>query len=340
MARSGIRLLMSIGVLCLLNFHLNANGEGDVRVELECRIVPEAAPTPGAPLDPYLVQIQTPTGSLISQATTAAAGRLVFKRLLPGIVVACVIGAHGRRRCQSVDVNPGPHQKLARFSVDLRVPSVSWSPTESLFVVPKDILRIPKKARREFDRARKAQAQGDTAEATRRLQSALEIWPDYAEALVNLGALSHSDRDYDRAIGCFRRAVAIAPTMLEGWLNLGVTQLVTGEFREALKSELRALALRPDDPFVHYQVGLCQYKLNQFDEAKEHLRRVVELDPCSATYPHLYLARIALAENEPGEAARLLADFSRLHPHGDQPLAIREIQQKIERARPGGQPVD
>lgn len=176
----GIRLLMSIGVLCLPNLQANGKGDADARVELECRILHGAAPSAGArPLDRYLVEIQTPTGRVITQATTQGGGRLNFNRLFPGIFVVCVIASDGGRRCQSVDVTAAPDQKLAKFRVELQTPSPSWSPAQSLFVVPKEALRIPKKARREFDRARKAQAQCDTAEATRRLETALEIWPDY-----------------------------------------------------------------------------------------------------------------------------------------------------------------
>ena len=117
--------------------------------------------------------------------------------------------------------------------------------------------------------------------------------------------------------------------MYAGWLNLGVVLLLTGETRRALQAELRALSLRPDDPFVVYQVGLCHYRLNEFAEAKKYLRRVIELDPVSATYPHVCLARIALAEDQQQEAESLIRRIFELHPYSPWPPGLKEVLDRL-----------
>ncbi len=157
----------------------------------------------------------------------------------------------------------------------------------------------------------------------------------YAEAMLNLGASCFLAGDYGRATELFRRVTEIAPEKYTGWLNLGVVLLISGDPRRALQAEVRALRLCPDDPLVLYQVGLCHYQLGEFDEARKFLERVIELDPYSATYPHLTLARIALVEGRQSEAAQLLREVSRLHPHAPHPPVMKELAGQLEhRPRP------
>ena len=72
----------------------------------------------------------------------------------------------------------------------------------------------------------------------------LSIWPDYPEALCNLGAA------------------------LQG----------LGKSAEAVDHLDRALELRPDFVVAHSNLGIALRDLGRKDEALEHFRRAVELD--------------------------------------------------------------
>ncbi len=299
--------------------------DSQVRVELSCKITAETGLTTGRTL---LVEIQDPGGETISKAFAHAGQYVRFRRLKPGIVVACVKDRSGGYRCESVDLYPPPSARVARFSVELK-PPVPAPQAERLHMVSKSDLVIPEKARREFGKCMEERRNGNIAGALRHLERALDIHPEYPEALTNLGAAYHLAGDYVRAIQLFEQVTEIAPEMYAGWLNLGVTLLVSGDAHRALQAEMRALTLRPDDPFVLYQVGLCYYMLAEFGAARRYLRRVIELDPCSATYPHVYLARIALAENQPDEAKSLIRQVLELHPHSPWPPGMKEVVERI-----------
>lgn len=305
--------------------------DSPVRVELSCRIATEPCLSSGSIL---LVEIQNPGGETVCQQFARPGSVVRFKRLWPGIFVACISDKSGRRRCESVDLYPPPGRRKARLSMQLQ-PPVSVPEAERLCLVNKWSLAVPEEARRQFDKHRKAQIRGKATEAIRHLERALKIYPDYPEALNNLGTLSHLAGDRARALTLFQRLTEIAPEFYAGWLNLGVTLLVTGDPRRALQAEMRALKLRPDDPFVVYQVGLCYYTLGEYEEAKTHFNRIIELDPCSATYPHVYLAHIALAKNEPDKAESLIRQALELHPYSPWPPEMQEVVDRISKMVPG-----
>jgi Flp pilus assembly protein TadD len=297
-------------------------------VELSCRISRGFQTSAGKPL---LVEISHPADGPICQRF-AHAGESVRFKLKPGIFVACVMDRSGGRRCQSVDVYPPPATRVASFSVELLPPSPA-SQTGRFCMADKTDLVVPREARREFGEGMKDWRCGNAAEAVRHLERALKIHHNYPEALTNLGSACHVAGDNTRAAQLFEQVTQIAPEMYAGWLNLGVMLLLTGQPRQALQAEMQALRLRPDDPFVLYQVGLCQYRLGEFDAARRSLERVIELDPSSAIYPHLSLARIALAENRKDEVARLLREISRLHPNAPQPPGMRELVSQLAGVR-------
>ena len=299
--------------------------DSQVRVELSCKIEADPGFKTGRTL---LVEIQSPGGETICKALARAGQSVRFRRLKPGIVVACVKDRAGGYRCESVDLYPPPSVRVARFSVELKSPAPAPQ-AERLYVVSQADLVIPERARREFSQCMKERRGGDIDGARRHLERVLEIHPEYPEALTNLGAACHLAGDYARALQYFERVTEIASEMYAGWLNLGVTLLVSGDTRRALQAEMRALSLRPDDPFVLYQVGLCHYLMGEFGAAKPHFRRVIELDPRSATYPHVYLARIALAENRPDEAASLIRQAVELHPYSPWPPGMKEMVQIV-----------
>jgi tetratricopeptide (TPR) repeat protein len=294
-------------------------------VDLSCDIARETGVSAACL---FRVAVRYPAGGTILETYARAGKSVKFRGLKPGILVACVEDRAGASRCESVDLYPPPTNRAARFSIRLRPPETS-ARAESLCLVHKADLAIPEKARREFDLFMKDWKNGNVAEGVRHLERALAIHPEYPEALTNLGSACHVAGDYARAARLFARVTAISPDLLAGWLNLGVTLLVAGDPQRALQAEMHALGLRPDDPFVLFQVGLCHYRLREFEAARRFFERVIELDPCSATYPHLYLARIALAENNKDEAARLLREVSRLHPFAPHPPGMKELATQL-----------
>jgi len=135
------------------------------------------------------------------------------------------------------------------------------NPTEALF----------------FEGNRRMEA-GDAEEAGRCFRQALELKPDFAEALANLGLLRERAGAAADAESCYRRALAIRPDAIQIYLNLGVLLMGRKRFSEAEAVYRQALTLAPDSPGIRSNLGLLLACVKREDEAEGCYRKALELD--------------------------------------------------------------
>jgi tetratricopeptide (TPR) repeat protein len=229
-----------------------------------------------------------------------------------------------------VDLIPAPDQETASFSMEMRVPNAGDAPSDS-FTVSVATLAVPSKARKELQRSLEARRRGESGKAVEHLERALEICPDFAQALNDLGTHYYRTGDYSRAAQLFLRAVELEPASYAGWINLSKTSLAQGNYRRAAEAGACSLSLRPDDALAISQLALSYYLQSDFEQAKRYFLRVAELDPASALTPHLYLARIAFEENRQAEGAQYLRDFIAVHPNASQVAQYQVILRNLVR---------
>lgn len=116
----------------------------------------------------------------------------------------------------------------------------------------------------------------DPAGATLCFEQALELEPDNADALTDLGVLERAAGTPDLAIWFQRRAVSARRDHVEAWTNLGVSLLECGEVVAAQDAFREALKRRPQHADALMALGmslLLQGRLEEGFEAYEHRRR-------------------------------------------------------------------
>ena len=86
---------------------------------------------------------------------------------------------------------------------------------------------------------------GRAADAIHDFQQSLQLRPDYAIALLNLGNVYRRQGTMDKAQECLTKA----------------------------------LELQPDDPEVNYSLGMFYAQQNQMDRCSDYLNRAIELRP-------------------------------------------------------------
>lgn len=117
-----------------------------------------------------------------------------------------------------------------------------------------------------------------------------------AEALLSRAHALHGEGRIQEAIATARAALDLRPEYVEALTYLGTT-LITRQlaFQEGLEALEKALRLAPEDPGVNYSLGWCYefvaYRLEKsgrtpyrdplelYRLAAERLRRCIELDP-------------------------------------------------------------
>jgi len=111
------------------------------------------------------------------------------------------------------------------------------------------------------------------------VEQAAYLDPTDAGAWYNLGVYEGERANLERALGCYRRAVALAPDHLDA-LGNGCELLRRLEhFETALEWADRRLALAKENWSAHLNRGVCLFHLMRWNEAEAAMDRAREIAP-------------------------------------------------------------
>jgi tetratricopeptide (TPR) repeat protein len=140
-----------------------------------------------------------------------------------------------------------------------------------------------------FGIARSYEAAGYPEKAERHYTRALEINPEYIEALVNLGSLRYRSADFPGALAWFGRALAIDPENSDALSNSAMAHFARGDTGQAIT--ILTSLVEADTLFAPARVNLAAMLIERGlpERAVEHLERVID------RYPDHVIARFNLA---------------------------------------------
>jgi tetratricopeptide (TPR) repeat protein len=148
-------------------------------------------------------------------------------------------------------------------------------------------------------------------EALPELFKAVELLPNDAEALNNLGVALTTKGRYAEALAQLGKAIEIKPDYADAYGRLGMAYQFMGCYAEALVYYEKALSLDPTIADSHNNLGIVLTTIGRLDEAVIHLRRAIELEPHRANaYKNL------------GNALQFLGDLDGAAQCGYQALAM------------------
>ncbi len=182
----------------------------------------------------------------------------------------------------------------------------------------------PSGARAAHEQGRSLLHDGRLQEALAALQQALELHPDFPEALNDLGVCSAALGQYPQAIVHYARSLELCPENPLAFSNMGSALQALGRTDEAIASQRVALSL--DVAFGQAWVNLSQslYAARRYEEAVEASARALELSPDFA----VVALNGASALHRLGcfaEAVTLLRQAAALHPNDPRyPLNLAE----------------
>lgn len=261
--------------------------------------------------------------------------RFQFTRIPQGTYsLSIYIPAHGEMRT-TLDITSSFADARGRverrFSYDENALTHDALPVQQGLVSVRE-LTIPHRAQREYSAARADLRRGKVESAQRRLQKAVEIAPQFAEALNYLGVLAYQRRDFLEAETFFGRALEKDPEAFEPLVNLGGTLLSLNRVEEAVEVNTRAQAAQPKDALANAQLGLSYYLQGNDEEALNYLLLTEQLDPAHFSHPQIPLANIYLQNSDAQSAIEELQDFLRHHPDSPGADSVRAKIRQIEQA--------
>jgi len=165
-----------------------------------------------------------------------------------------------------VEVNPVVNQDLEVRARHAEKPGpIYWVPAAS-FISAAD-LGIPSTAAREFEKANRLMAKQEWAKATERLHKGLAIYPRYAAAYNNLGALYSHMGDNTEAREALQKAIALDDRLAAAYVNLGRLSFLEKDFPTAESLLAKAINLAPaqnaDELFLLADAQLTDHHLDE-----------------------------------------------------------------------------
>lgn len=140
-------------------------------------------------------------------------------------------------------------------------------------------------AQSHFQKGNELNQTGEYAKAAEEYEKALELEPDYVDAMTNLGVTYYRLQQLDKAIEVYTRAIAVAPEDADIRSNLAAAYVQTYEpggptepLDLALEQYQKAVELAPDLIQAHFGLGVVYSMLGQTEEAIAALETFQELD--------------------------------------------------------------
>jgi tetratricopeptide (TPR) repeat protein len=282
-----------------------------------------------------------------AQTYTDGSGRFQFRNLGTGNYYVQIepAGTGYERQSQRVEVNPYNPSGLGGaeiFRVDFVLkPETSAKKTDAAdergrgpgnVVFVQD---VPENAREAYQRGAQSLKRNDLRMAEINLTRAIELFPDYYEALELLGSEYVKHGQYDAAAPIFAHAVEVNKNAWHSFYGLGVALLELDRRAEGLEALRRAVALNPKSINATMRLGMELAKDDRFtDEAISLLTATTQMAGKRLPDAYLALAAVQSKSRHYREAADALEAYLVATPSTDQRESIkRKIEELKQKAR-------
>jgi Tetratricopeptide repeat len=175
-------------------------------------------------------------------------------------------------------------------------------------------LKVPSKARRDFQKGCEAANKHKLDEAEQHARKAIDKFQNYSAAWVLLGVILEQKSETERAGDACSRAVAIDPKYLPAYLCKAEFAVRTREWNEVLDMADMAQGLNSQgDSYAFYYRATAQLHLNDIGEAKKSALQAEALD-VKHSEPFIYLLLAQIYEHE-GDTANAISQLQELLKH-------------------------
>ena len=220
----------------------------------------------------------------------------------------------------------------ARSGLVIYLRKTGKSPFERDGVVSVRDLKVPEKARREFEKGYQRLAKSDPDGGLKQFQKAVEIFPDYYDAYYHMGVADLELRRWEDAESSLQRAIELADGRhAQPYLALGALYCDKKAFPDAERVLHRALEIDASSSQGYVFLGQAVYGLNRMDEAEKHAQAALsrKSDEASA---YLLLTNIHIKKNNYAMAQNDLEAYLKLKPNGPNSDQARATLAQLQHA--------
>lgn len=210
-----------------------------------------------------------------------------------------------------------------------RKPDAQAPVAEGKNSVPMIRLKIPDKARKQFEEGSRAMEQQRWPESRKHFQAAVELYADYDLAYNGLGVACSQLHDMPAARQAFLKAVALNDKFAGAERNLARFMLSDHNYEEAASLLNRSLAVESKNAWALTNAAYAELELKKYKEAAEHALQVHALPHEGLANAHVIGAYALDALGRQPEAVLQWKLYLKEDPKG--PNATR-AQEELRRA--------
>jgi len=223
--------------------------------------------------DQVRIQLLNGSGIPVTETFTRGEGEARFFNIEPGTyrIKASGVDIEERSSEQSFVINPRELTHMEFFQVRLKEDRQQTSTQGSISAA---MLNIPGKAESEFEKGVGALKKQEFDEAEKRFKRAIELYPRYAQAYINLGFIAMQHGQPDSAQSFFTQAVKADEQYAPSYVNLAKSFIGRKEYPPALELLTKASSLAPNNVEVLALLTMLEYESSQMVAAVDHARKV------------------------------------------------------------------
>lgn len=108
-------------------------------------------------------------------------------------------------------------------------------------------------------------------------KKAINLKPNYLQALYNLGLILNKKQRFDDSIFFFKKVINLKPDFANGYFSLGLAQLNLGDLDTAIVNLKKATDIKPEYPQAFFNLGVAMRKAEKRIEALEYFQQSINL---------------------------------------------------------------
>jgi regulator of sirC expression with transglutaminase-like and TPR domain len=278
------------------------------------------------PLDDVRVELTDWNGSVVNSTYTNHSGSFEFPAVAEG-AYSIVATSGVQQVSERIETNSWSSFNMVSLRLPVSNKPDDGRPGNSVSVAQ---YKVPDKARQEFNKAHEGLEKGKREDASRHLARALELYPEYADALTLRAILELDQKQTDVAIADLDRAIKSDGSCALAYMVMGSAFNMEAKYDEAIRSLQRGESLAPNYWQAYFEMGKAYIGKGDYPAALAQLERAQTL--ADAEYPLIdFLRAHALLEmKQYPQAVTALQSYLQKEP---QSANSEKARQMLEQAQ-------
>lgn len=263
-----------------------------------------------------VIQLVQITGPVVDQRTVSASGSFVFNKIPIGNYLL-VINHQGFEPVQQPVEISGLHNPTVDVVVFMQSKETSARNANAVPAGSVSVgqIKIDSRAQKEYLVARDQIRQAKVEKALPHLYKAIQIEPNFVEALNDLSYYLILRKKYSEAEDYLQRALVVNPRLFHVLANLGLSRLEQKRYSEAVEFLSRAISENAHEAQIHMDLATALFHRRRWSEAIAEYRSALQLKPGAFVEARLFIAEALFQSGEREKAAAEIELFLAENPN-------------------------